>query len=361
MKETPLRAIHEAHKARMVEFCGWNMPVQYGSILDEVVCVRHKAGLFDLSHMGRVRVHGREAEAFLQKVATCDVAKIPAGSIRYGLLLNDQGITQDDILVYRDPDGVSFFVVVNAGNCDRDLAILRSNAKAFAVTVDDQTDALAMIAIQGPRSEAITQKLTDIPLKPLGYYKWSHGTVCGTRCSLSRTGYTGEDGFEVYFPAREAPRFWNAFLEAGAADGLRPIGLAARDTLRLEAGMALYGHEIHEQTNPLEAGLDWAVKFTKDFIGRKALETIQAKGLTRRLVGLTTESKRVPRQGYPVVHQGKTVGVVCSGTSSPTLGCNIATAYVPTALAAPGTMVEFQIKDKCEPAKVVALPFYKRA
>jgi aminomethyltransferase len=360
MKETPLKKAHEARGARLVEFGGWNMPVQYRGILDEVRCVRARAGLFDLSHMGRVRVRGAGAEDFLQRVTTNDVSKIAPGAIRYSLLLDERGLTQDDILVYRDPGGDSFFLVINAGNTDRDLAILREHAGRFGAEVVDQTQELAMVAIQGPESEAITAALTDIPLAQLGYYKWARGKVCGADCEVSRTGYTGEDGFEFYFAGARAGSLWEQFLEAGAARGLLPIGLAARDTLRLEAGMPLYGHELDETTNPLEAGLDWAVKFTKDFIGRGALEEVRRTGLTRRLAGLTTPSKRVPRQGYPLIKGDEQVGAVCSGTASPTLGTNIATGYLPTGLAEPGTEVAFQVKDSREPATVVPLPFYKR-
>jgi aminomethyltransferase len=364
MNETSLRQTHETLGARMVPFAGWTMPVQYTGILEEARLVRTRAGLFDLGHMGRVRIEGPQAEALLQAVQTNDAAKIPVGAIRYSMFLDDAGRTQDDILVYKNPeaDG-NYYLVVNAGNTARDLAILHAAAKRFpGAKVIDETPSTGMFAIQGPLSQQITQQLTDHDLSTVKYYTWVRATVAGVRVSLSRTGYTGEDGFEVYVEQAKTTELWNRFLTAGKSAGLEPAGLGSRDTLRLEAGMPLYGHEIDETTNPLEAGLGWAVKFTHDFTGRAALERIQAAGGSgRKLVGLTTDSKRVPRQGYPVVHDGREIGKVCSGAISPTKGCNIATAYVPDAFAEPGTALGFAIKDKTEPATVVALPFYKRS
>lgn len=362
MRVTSLKAAHQSLGARMVPFAGWEMPVQYAGILDEVRTVRTKAGLFDLGHMGRVRITGRTAEDFLQKLQTNDAREIKPGRIRYALILNEQGITQDDILVYRNPKDDGFFLVINAGNSERDLGIMRALAKGFAdAKVDDQTDQLGMIAIQGPASQTIVQRLCKDDLASLKYYAWMQTRIDGVELELSRTGYTGEDGFEFYLPNTATTALWNKLLSTGKADGLLPIGLGARDTLRLEAGMPLYGHEIDEKTNPLEANLDWAVKFTHDFTGRAALERIQKAGGTgRKLVGLKTSSKRVPRQGYEIHGGGKVIGAVCSGAVSPTLDTNIATAYVAEPFTAPGTKVQFAIKDKTEPAEVVPLPFYKR-
>lgn len=362
MLATALEKIHVALGARMVPFAGWNMPVQYRGILDEARTVRGKAGMFDLGHMGRVRVRGPQAEDFLQRLQTNDAKAILPGRIRYAMILNDQGLTQDDILVYRNPKNDGFFVVINAGNCERDLGIMRTLAKGFDVEVEDCTQSLGMIAIQGPLSQQITQRITDADLASLKYYAWTEAKVCGTPMTLSRTGYTGEDGFEVYVPSGLEEKVWRAFFDAGGKDGLEPIGLGARDTLRHEAGMPLYGHEIDETTNPIEAGLDWAVKMNHDFVGRTALEKVTAAGGTgRKLVGITTTSKRCPRQGYPLAHGGDKVGHVCSGNISPTLDTNIATAYVRTDLAAPGTNLEFLVRDKGEPCTVVPLPFYKRS
>ncbi len=362
MQSTALASTHIALQARMVPFAGWNMPVQYGPILDEARTVRTRAGLFDLGHMGRVKVRGPQAEAYLQRLQTNDVAAIPPGRIRYAMILNEQGLTQDDILVYRNPKNDGFFVVINAGNTARDLGIMRDVAKRFDVVVEDCTPSLGMIAIQGPLSQQITQRICKGDLAALKYYGWMDTTVCGIPMTLSRTGYTGEDGFEVYVPSGNEKKVWDGFFEAGSKDGLAPIGLGARDTLRHEAGMPLYGHEIDETTNPLEAGLDWAVKMNHDFVGKAALEKVLAAGGTgRRLVGLTSTSKRCPRQGYPIVKGGKQVGHVCSGNISPTLDTNIATAYVRNEFAAVGTQLEFVVRDKPEPCVVAATPFYKRA
>jgi len=360
-RETALRAAHESVGARMVPFAGWTMPVQYKGILDEIRTVRERAGLFDLGHMGRVRVRGPQAEAFLQVLQTNDAAAIQPGRIRYGMILNERGTIEDDILVYREEQGDGFFVVVNAGNTDKDLAIMRDVAKGFDVEVVDQTEALGMFAIQGPKAEAIAQRVVAADLAELKYYSWTATEVGGVSAEVSRTGYTGEDGFEVYCPQAKTPALWEAFLTAGSDDGLEPIGLGARDTLRLEAGMALYGHEISDSIQPLEAGLSWAVKFTHDFRGRAALEAVRDSGGSgRQLVGLKSDSRRVPRDGYPVAADGKTVGSVCSGAVSPTLGTNIATAYVTNEFAEPGTAVSFVVRDKHEAATVCALPFYKR-
>ncbi len=362
MQSTALQSIHAAAGARMVPFAGWNMPVQYRGILDEARTVRSKAGLFDLGHMGRVAISGPQAEAFLNRLQTNDAAAIPPGRIRYAMILNDAGLTQDDILVYRNPKNDGFFLVVNAGNSARDLQIMRDTAKGFDVQVDDLTDKLGMIAIQGPLSQQITQRITKADLASLKYYAWMHAEVCGAPMTISRTGYTGEDGFEIYVSGGKEVEVWNAFLAAGEVDGLTPIGLGARDTLRHEAGMPLYGHEIDETTNPLEAGLDWAVKMNHDFTGKAALEKVIAAGGTgRRLVGLTTTSKRCPRQGYPIAKDGEQVGHVCSGSISPTLDTNIATAYVRSDLTEPGTQLEFLVRDKGEPCVVAPMPFYKRA
>lgn len=363
MHETPLRPAHERLGARLVPFAGWNMPVHYAGILQEIDAVRHRAGLFDLCHMGRVDVRGPAATEFLQVLQTNDAATLAPGQIRYSMILDDEGRTQDDILVYREPSGEGFFLVINAGNTDRDLAIMRDVARGIrGVDVVDRTAELGMFAIQGPRSAAIVQPLVDADLGRLGYYRWTRCKLAGVPIGLSRTGYTGEDGFEFYAPVADTAALWEAVLEAGRSSGLEPTGLGSRDTLRLEAGMPLYGHEIDETTTPLHAGLDWAVKYTHAFRGRPALERLRdAGGPDRRLIGLTTPSRRVPRQGYPVWIDGREVGVCVSGTFSPTLGRGIASAYVPPELATAGRSCEFAIKDRREPAELTNLPFYKRA
>jgi aminomethyltransferase len=339
------------------------MPVQYASILEEARTVRSAVGLFDLSHMGRVRVVGPERVRAVNRFCTNNAAMLEVGDIRYSLVCNERGGVIDDVLIYGEEDGI--FIVVNAANCERDLAHFRAAAAAFDAEVLDLTDELAMLALQGPASEAVLCRCTDDPgaIRDLGYYKITRARVLDMPAvRVSRTGYTGEDGFELYFPPAEAERVWKALLERGAAEGLRPCGLGARDTLRLEAGMALYGHELTEDINPLEAGLKWAVKFAKgkDFIGRPALEQVKAAGPARQLVGLVGEGKRIPRHGYKVKREGAEVGFVCSGAFSPTLGKNIATAYVPAALAAGASDLAIDIRGRDEPVTLVPLPFYKR-
>ena len=346
----------------MVEFGGWHMPVQYGPILDEVRTVRERSGLFDLCHMGRVRIVGADAVRLVDRVATCFCAAIPAGGIRYGLMCREDGNPIDDVLVYKGTDDV--FVVVNASNTEADLAWLRQHGQGRAVEIQDQTEELAMLALQGPASAAVLQKLVpDLDLGGLGYYKFAFGTVCGMRdVRVSRTGYTGENGFEIYFPVEESVRVWNELLRAGAPEGLAPIGLGARDTLRLEAGMPLYGHEIDSEHNPIEAGLSFGISFKPEkgpWIGREALEKVR-KAPRRSLVGIVTDGPRVPRQGYELYLDDRRVGEVCSGAVSPTLAKNIGTAYLPLDLARPGTRVEMDMRGKRQTCEVVSLPFYSR-
>ncbi len=362
MKETPLHDLHASLGAKLVEFGGWHMPVQYGPILDEVRTVRTKAGLFDLSHMGRVRVTGEDRVRFVDRIATNFCAKIPEGAIRYALFCRADGNPIDDLLVYKGKDEV--FLVVNASNTAVDLAWMREHAGGMKVAIEDQTDAVAMLALQGQESQAVLQPLVaDLDLASIGYYRFGFGTLCGlSNTRVSRTGYTGEDGFEVYIPAGEAVRVWNALACAGEARGVRPIGLGARDTLRLEAGMPLYGHEIDAEHNPIEAGLAFGVSFHADkgdWIGRAALERVQ-KHPTRKLVGIQTAGPRVPRQGYKIFEGTRELGPVCSGSPSPTLGTNIGTAYVPLDAGAVGGRVEIDIKGKRQEATVRALPFFSR-
>ncbi len=362
MRQTPLHDVHEPLGAKMVDFAGWHMPVQYGPILDEVRSVRENVGLFDLSHMGRFRFTGSEAVAFMDKVATCFCARIPMGAIRYGLLCAADGNPIDDILVYRSENEV--FIVVNAGNADADREWLLGHMQGMDVSFEDQTDELAMIALQGPKSEeALAHVVEDLDLATLGYYKFAYGTVCGCpNVRVSRTGYTGEDGFEIYLPAGQARSAWAAILAAGQPTGMVPIGLGARDTLRLEAGMPLYGHEIDSEHNPIEAGLKFGVSFAEakgEWIGRSALEAIHAAP-TRALMGITTRGKRAPRQGYKLLSGDEAVGTICSGAISPTLGLNIGTAYLPLHLAKAGQEIDLDLRGKRQACTVVDLPFYSR-
>lgn len=363
LKKTALHDVHVAAGAKMVPFGGWSMPVQYASILDEAKRVREHTGLFDLGHMGRIEVTGKDTVPFLDSLLTSFVAKIPEGAIRYGLVCAEDGGPLDDLLLYKT-DAERLFVVANASNKDTVVTWLRDHIGDRDVAIEDQSDALAMLALQGQKSQAALQPLVEgKDLGEIGYYKFAFATVCGIPdVRISRTGYTGEDGFELYFPDGEAVRVWNAILEAGADQHIAPIGLGARDTLRLEAGMPLYGHEIDREHNPVEAGLNFGVSFKEekgDWIGRDALARIK-ESPTRKLVGIKTDGKRVPRPGYPLFHGEEQVGEVRSGAVSPTVGANIGSAYVPVALAEPGQVVEMDIRGKRQPCEVCDLPFFSR-
>jgi aminomethyltransferase len=346
----------------MVEFGGWEMPVQYGPILDEVRTVRMRAGLFDLSHMGRVLVQGRDAVALVDRVATNFCARIPVGAIRYALFCRPDGYPIDDVLLYREPENV--FIVVNAGNRDVDVRWLNEHARGMDCRVVDQSDELAMLALQGQASQAVLQPLVKhCDLAQIKYYRFAFGEVCGLpRTRISRTGYTGEDGFELYLPVAHARRVWDELLAAGKAHGLAPIGLGARDTLRLEAGMPLYGHEIDGTHNPIEAGLGFGISFAPekgDWIGRGALERVKAAP-RQRLVGITTSGPRAPRQGYELYDGAAKVGYVVSGSVSPTVGTNIGSAYVKLGHDSAGRALDLDIKGKRQPCVVQELPFFSR-
>ncbi len=363
MKTTPLHDSHEELGAKMVEFAGWHMPVQYGPILDEVKRVRSAAGLFDLSHMGRICVSGPDAVKLVDRVATNHCARIPIGSIRYSLFCREDGGVLDDLLLYRD-DEDKVYMVVNAVNCDRDLEWLRQHAGGFDAEVQDLTAEQAMLAVQGPNAlDVVTELTEDCELADLGYYKFTFGTVCRlARVRISRTGYTGENGYEVYCPASAAERVWTRLLEAGEKHGLAPIGLGARDVLRLEAGMALYGHELDEDHNPIEAGLGFAVSFREekgDYIGREALQRIKG-ARKQRLVGVTTPGPRVPRQGHVLYKGDEQVGTICSGAPSPTLETNVATAFVAIGSDRPGEELDVDFRGKRQPVTVQELPFYSK-
>jgi aminomethyltransferase len=357
---TPLTALHEAAGARLVDFAGYAMPVQYENILDEVRRVRTRAGLFDLCHMGRCRILGARREEAAQALVHVAIDKLKFGAIRYSFFCRADGTTIDDVLVYRDPDEI--FFCINAGNRARDLAWMKEVAARFGCRVEDLSDELAMIAIQGPASVATTAPLCDQDPGALKYYSFRRGTVCDVPAMISRTGYTGEDGFELYFEAAQAPRIWKALLESGRAHGVTPIGLGARDTLRLEAGMALYGHELDDTTNPVEAGLITApLPHSHDFSGRAAIEALLKTGPARKLVGFMTSSPRVPRPGYPLcLTGGAAVGAVVSGSPSPTLGTHIGTGYVRADAANAGGELEMDVRGQRHAVRVVPLPFYKR-
>lgn len=356
MKRTPLYECHQEAGARLVDFAGWEMPVQYQGVIEEHRSVRTGAGLFDVSHMGEIRVRGPQAESFLQGITPNDVSKLAPGRAHYSGLLTPDGTYVDDLLIYR-LGAEEFLVVVNASNAERDFEWIASRA-GDGVEVVNESDRWALIALQGPKAVEILRPLTDPAAMDLKYYGFLQGEVDGRPALISRTGYTGEDGFELYLSPEDAPAVWRRLIEAGAV----PAGLGARDTLRLEAAMALYGHEIDESTTPFEAGLAWVVKLGKGgFEGREALAAQQAAGLRRKLVGFEVEGRGIARQGHEVKAGGKTVGAVTSGTWSPSFEKAIGMAYVPTELAAPGTPLEIDVRGRALPARVVELPFYRRA
>lgn len=357
VKKTPLSDLHEAAGAKMVPFAGFYMPVSYRGISEEHRKVRSTVGVFDLSHMGEFRVTGPKALEFLQKVTTNDVAKLAVGDVQYSMMCYPEGGVVDDLLVYRLPD--SYLLVVNAANIEKDFEWLASH-KPEGVTLTDESDQTALIAIQGPKAEALMAKLTDFDLPNLGYYKAAKDKVCGEEILFSRTGYTGEDGFELYMTPERAEHFWKKVVEAGQAFDIEPIGLGARDTLRLEMKYMLYGNDIDATTNPLEAGLGWVVKLAKgDFIGKGPTEKLKAEGLKRKLVSLEMTEKAIPRKGCGIFASGQKVGEVTSGTFSPSLEKGIGLGYVPSALAEVGMKLEIEIRGKNSPAVVVPAPFYK--
>jgi len=358
LKRTPLYDCHLEAGAKMVDFAGWIMPVQYQGVIDEHRAVRTGAGLFDVSHMGEVRVKGAGAEAFLQRLTPNDVTKLTPGRAHYSGLLTEQGTYVDDILIYRLAAD-EFLVVVNASNADRDFQWIADAAFGKPeVVVTNESDQFALLALQGPKALEILAPLATPGVGELKYYGFRQGEVAGVPALISRTGYTGEDGFELYVAPGDAPAVWRRLVEAGAV----PAGLGARDTLRLEAAMALYGHEIDETTTPFEAGLDWVVKLGKgcDFQGRDTLAAQKAQGVPRKLVGFEVEGRGIARQGHGVVSEGAQVGSVTSGTWSPTFEKALGLAYVPPELAAPGTKLAIDVRGKTLPAVVVETPFYRR-
>lgn len=335
LKRTPLRDFHAAHGARLVDFAGWEMPVQYRSILEEHKVVRRAAGLFDVSHMGEVDVRGPDALRFLNRLVTNDVAKLYPGRVLYSPMCYPNGGVVDDLLVYmRGAD--DYFLCINAGNIDKDIAWIREQAAGFDVTLTDRSADYALLAVQGPRAAEIVQSLTGAKLGLVKYYHFTEATVAGIHCVASRTGYTGEDGFELYHAASDAAALAEAILAAGAPHGLELAGLGARDSLRLEAGYPLYGHEITADISPLTAGLGWTVKLDKadDFVGKAALQTEKEQGGANRVVFFKTGDRRIVRADTPVLDgTGAPVGRVLSGTLSPLLNEAIGSALVTTAAA----------------------------
>lgn len=361
LKRTPLYEQHRQLGARLVEFGGWEMPVQYSGILDEHRAVRTRAGLFDVSHMGEFSVSGAGALDFLQQLVPNDVARLAINQALYTQLCRPDGGVVDDLLIYHLAPA-RYMLVVNAGNIAKDFAWVQQQSAGFDVQLIDQSAEVALLAVQGPNALAILQPLTQVDLAPIGYYHCAPGTVSQATCLISRTGYTGEDGFELYCSDDEAVDLWQDLLVAGKAHGLLPAGLGARDTLRLEAAYCLYDHELTEQTNPLEAGLGWTVKLAKgDFIGHDALAKIKAEGVQRKLIGVELSERGVARGGYAIYDGERQIGTLTSGAPSPTLNKNIGMGYVEAALAVPGKSVQIDIRGRRTAAQIVALPFYKRS
>jgi aminomethyltransferase len=369
-RTTALDATHRALGATMTDFAGWDMPLRYGSERDEHIAVRTRAGLFDLSHMGEITIGGPQAGELLDYALVGNLSALSVGRARYTVLCDAEGGILDDLIVYRTGEQ-TYMVVANASNAQVVLDALRERSAGFDASVTDDRDAYALIAVQGPEAAGILKGLTDADLDGLKYYAGMPGSVAGREALIARTGYTGEDGFELFVSPDDAVAVWEALTEAGTPAGLVPCGLSCRDTLRLEAGMALYGHELTTRTTPFDAGLGRVVKFEKTtndgaFVGREPLEAAAARAADsppRKLVGLIALGRRVPRAGYAVVSaaDGSVIGEVTSGAPSPTLGKPIAIAYVDPAHAEPGTEgVAFDIRGTHEPYEVVALPFYKR-
>jgi aminomethyltransferase len=361
LKRTPLYEAHVSIGARIVEFAGWQMPVQYSGHIQEHMAVREAAGLFDVSHMGEIEVRGPDALALVQRISTNDASKLEDNQVQYSTMINETGGVIDDLLVYR-LNADSFLLVVNAGTSDSDFDWITRHADELKVEVHNTSAAFALLALQGPKAERILQSLTDHMLDRIPYYWSQQVSVDGVTCRVSRTGYTGEDGFEILCDSAQARRLWNRLLITGGDQGLIPCGLAARNTLRLEVAFRLYGHDMDETTTPLEAGLGWVVKLAKgDFIGRDALLKQKADGLKRKLAGFEVLDRAPARDGYPVVIGDQQVGAVTSGSPSPSLKKNIGLGYFPTDYATVGTEFSVVIRGRNVPARVVETPFYKRS
>jgi aminomethyltransferase len=361
LRKTPLNAVHRESGARMVPFGGWDMPVEYSGLMAEHAAVRTAAGLFDVSHMGQFEVEGEGALAFLQRVTANDVARLADGQAQYSALPMPTGCPVDDIIVYRRSER-RFLVVVNAANVEKDWRWLLAQ-KPSGCGLHDLSEQFALLALQGPKAEAILQGLTPIDLKQVAFYRFAEGRVAGVEAIAARTGYTGEDGFEVFVAPEAAPALWRAIVEAGQPHGLLPAGLGARDTLRLEARMMLYGNDMDETTTLIEAGLGWIVSLDEakgDFHGRAVLAGQKAQGAPRKLVGFEMVERGIPRHGYPVLLDGEAVSVVTSGTFAPFLQKSIGLAYLPAARAAVGTDLAIDIRGRRIAARVVPTPFYKR-
>jgi aminomethyltransferase len=345
----------------MVPFAGWDMPVEYTGITAEHLAVRTRAGLFDVSHMGQIEIAGKDGLAAVQRVACNDAARLKVGQAQYSGLLTPDGTFLDDLIVYRMGPS-HFMLVVNASNAAKDYAWIAEQVKAVGdAAVIDSSSRYALLALQGPASRDVLQPLTGVELDDLAPFSFGYGEVANARCTIARTGYTGEDGYEIFMPPNMAERVWKALLESGRSADVVPVGLGARDTLRLEASMRLYGHDIDETTTPLEAGLGWMIGWSNEtFIGRERLLQQKADGVTRRLVGFEMVDRGIARHGYPVTSGGRPVGVVTSGTQTPFLKKAIGMAYVPVEQSTVGSEIEIDLRGKPSKARVVKMPFYRR-
>ena len=365
LRKLPLDATHRTAGARMTPFAGWDMPMEYSGVTAEHLAVRTRAGLFDVSHMGEIEIAGKNALALVQRVCCNDARRLQTGQAHYSALLTPEGTFLDDVLVYRMAPS-HYMLVVNASNAGKDYGWIAQHATEIGDTaVVDSSSRYALLSIQGPASAHVLQPLTGVDLQDLGYYRFAHGEVASARATISRTGYTGEDGFEIFVPPAVAGQVWKALLESGRAVDVVPCGLAARDTLRLEAAMRLHGSDIDETTTPVEAGLEWMVGWEKaDFIGVERLAEQRARGPARRMVGLELLDPGIARHGHAVLAPGAAskapIGVVTSGTQTPLLKKSIALAYVPVAQSDAGTEVAVEIRGRVARAQVVPLPFYKR-
>lgn len=359
MKETALKAEHESLGAKMVPFAGYNMPLQYSGLTDEHLNVRENAGIFDVSHMGEFYIEGKGALDFLQKVTSNDVSKLFPGKVQYSCFPNDSGGIVDDLLVYM-LDDEKYLLVVNASNIDKDWNWLKKHNNS-GVNMINASDETSLLAIQGPKAINILQKLTNLNLAEMGYYTFRSGEIAGVNDALiSATGYTGAGGFEIYVPNDKAVELWKQIIIAGREYGLKPAGLAARDTLRLEMGFCLYGNDIDDSTSPIEAGLGWITKFTKEFINSEMLKRQKDEGVTKKLVGFELIEKGIPRHDYLIKSKnGIVIGKVTSGTMSPSLKKALGMGYVETAYSSEGSEIYIEIRDKLIAARVVKIPFYK--
>lgn len=364
LKRTPLNQWHRERGARMVDFGGWDLPIQFDGILAEHEAVRERAGLFDVSHMGEVRVQGDDALAFVQHLITNDAGGLEIGQAQYTVMANHEGGVIDDLLVYRLDDS-DYLLVINAATTPKDVAWIEEQAGIFdgAFEVRNESDDWAQLALQGPRAAEVLARVVALDLASMGYYRSAFSEFAGAAALVSRTGYTGEDGFEVYLPPSLAPALADAILEAGAAEGLVPVGLGARDTLRLEAGMLLYGNDMDESRSPVEAGLRWLIKPDKgEFVGKRAITAQLEGGTEERLVGFELLERGVPRQGYSLCSpDGEVIGEVTSGSFSPTLQKGIGLGYVPAGNAGADAVLKVDIRGRKLEARVVTMPFYRRS